>query len=175
MNNIRVYNSIAPIIDKSAYVDNSAIIIGQVKIGANCSIWPNSVIRGDVNYITIGDNTNIQDLTTLHVTHHQPPISIGSPLIIGANVTVGHNCCLHAATIKDNVLIGMGTIILDNALVDNNCLIGAGSLVTSNSHLEAGYLYMGRPVKKIRQLTTNEIEFLQYSATHYVEIMRTYK
>ena len=167
---IRNYNGISPKIDKTAYIDNSAVVIGRVVVGKNSSIWCNAVARGDVSDIIIGDNTNIQDLTMLHVTHYNPGKWDDFPLTIGDNVTVGHNCCLHACTIKNNVLVGMGTTILDNAVVESNVLIGAGSLVSPNKTLESGYLYFGNPLKKVRPLTEEEIAHIEYSARHYVKV-----
>jgi|SRR6185437_8532862 len=167
---IRSYQGFTPQIGENCYIDPSSVIIGRVKIGRDSSIWCNSVARGDVSSIEIGENTNIQDLTMLHVTHYNPGISSESPLIIGNNVTVGHNCCLHACTIMDNVLVGMGSTLLDNCIVEPNVFIGAGSLVSPNKRLESGYLYFGNPLKKIRPLTEEEIKFIQYSAEHYVRV-----
>ncbi len=175
MTNIRAYKGIMPQIDQSSYIDESAVVIGRVTVGANSSIWCNVVARGDVSHISIGNNTNIQDLSILHVTHYNPGISTESPLIIGDNVTIGHQCCLHACTIKNNVLVGMGSTLLDDCIVEENVFIGAGSLVPPNKVLKSGYLYFGNPLKEIRQLTAEEIEHLQYSADHYVKLMKTYK
>lgn len=175
MTNIRCYQNVAPLIDKSAYIDESAVIIGRVTIGKNASIWCNVVARGDVSTITIGENTNIQDLTMLHVTHYNPLRSDEFPLVIGSNVTVGHNCCLHACTIKDNVLVGMGSTILDNALIESDVFIGAGSLVAPNKVLKSGYLYLGNPLKQVRPLSAEEIAHIRYSADHYVKLMNSHK
>ena len=173
--NIRSYKGIAPSIAPSAYIDASAVIIGQVTIGDNSSIWCNVVARGDVSHINIGKNTNIQDLTMLHVTHYNPGKSVEYPLSIGDNVTVGHKCCLHACTIKNNVLVGMGSTILDNAVIEENVFIGAGSLVAPNKVLQSGYLYFGNPLKQIRLLSVAEISHIQYSADHYVKLMQSYQ
>ncbi|HLX55294.1 MAG TPA: gamma carbonic anhydrase family protein [Aquella sp.] len=167
---IRSYQGFTPHIGENCFIDPSSVIIGRVKIGRDSSIWCNSVVRGDVSSIEIGENTNIQDLTMLHVTHYNPGISSESPLFIGNNVTVGHNCCLHACTIMDNVLVGMGSTLLDNCIVEPNVFIGAGSLVSPNKRLESGYLYFGNPIKKIRPLSAEEIKFIQYSAEHYVRV-----
>ena len=175
MTDIRSYKGIMPTIDNTAFIDNSAVVIGLVTIAANASIWCNVVIRGDVSNISIGKNTNIQDLTMLHVTHYNPNNPPDYPLVIGDNVTVGHSCCLHACTIKNNVLVGMGTTILDNATIEPNVIIGAGSLVVSNKTLESGYLYFGNPLKQIRKLTDAEISHIQYSADHYVALMNEHK
>ena len=175
MSNIREYCGVKPQIDESGYIDPSAIVIGKVVIGKNSSVWCNAVARGDVSSINIGNNTNIQDLTMLHVTHYHPEKSIETPLIIGNNVTVGHNCCIHACTIKDNVLVGMGSTLLDSCIIESNVLIGAGSLVPANKVLESGYLYFGNPLKQIRKLTDAEIEHISYSAQHYVKVMQSHK
>jgi carbonic anhydrase/acetyltransferase-like protein (isoleucine patch superfamily) len=175
MAQIRTYQGISPKIHPTSYVDASAVVIGRVTIGANSSIWCNVVARGDVSDIKIGENTNIQDLTMLHVTHYNPGKSEEYPLIIGDNVTVGHNCCLHACTIKDNVLVGMGTTILDNVVVESNVIIGAGSVVPPNKVLQAGYLYFGNPLKQVRPLTDDEIKHITYSAKHYIKVMNMHK
>ena len=175
MNNIRNYQGISPQISASAYVDPSAVIIGKVTIGENASIWCNAVARGDVSHIQIGNNSNIQDLTMLHVTHSNPGKTNETPLIIGDNVTVGHNCCLHACTLENHVFVGMGSTILDNAYIEKNVMIGAGSLVPQGKRLESGYLYFGNPIKQIRKLTDAEIAHLDYSAKHYVKIANSHK
>lgn len=175
MSNIRAYKGALPQIDSSCFIDDSAVVIGNVKIGANSSIWCNVVLRGDVSNIHIGQNTNIQDLTMVHVTHYNPNSMAGDfPVTIGDNVTVGHNCCIHACTIKNNILVGMGTTILDNSVIEDNVMIGAGSLVPSNKVLESGYLYFGNPLKKVRLLTAEELSHLQYSAQHYVTLAANY-
>jgi carbonic anhydrase/acetyltransferase-like protein (isoleucine patch superfamily) len=172
---IRSYQGISPQIGDGCFIDPSSVIIGKVQIGRNSSIWCNSVIRGDVSSILIGENTNIQDLTMLHVTHYNPSISSSeSPLVIGNNVTVGHSCCLHACTVMDNVLIGMGSTLLDNCIIESNVLIGAASVVPPNKRLESGYLYFGNPLKQIRKLSEEEIKFIQYSAEHYIRVKNTH-
>ncbi len=175
MANIREYQGVTPKIDPSSYIDASAVVIGKVTVGRNSSVWCNVVARGDVSFIKIGDNTNIQDLTMLHVTHYHPERSIETPLIIGNNVTVGHSCCIHACTIKDNVLVGMGSTLLDGCIIEKNVFIGAGSLVPANKVLESGYLYFGNPLKQVRKLTEAEIDHIAYSAEHYVNVMNTHK
>lgn len=175
MNNIRKYLNYTPRIAADAYIEPSAVVIGRVTIGENSSLWCNAVARGDVADIIIGKSSNIQDLTMLHVTHANPGRSEETPLIIGDFVTIGHHCCLHACTLKNNILVGMSTTILDNVIVEDNVMIGAGSLVPPNKHLESGYLYLGNPVKQIRKLTDDEIKFLHYSATHYVQVANEHK
>ena len=171
---IRNYKEHQPKIAENAFIDESAQVIGQVEIGENCSIWPNTTIRGDVNWIKIGDNSNIQDGSVLHVTHDYAAHPGGFPLLIGAQVTVGHNVVLHGCTIEDNCLIGMGAIILDGAHLEKNVFLAAGALVSPNKRLESGYLYVGSPAKKARALSEEEIAGLQYSADHYVKLKNDY-
>jgi carbonic anhydrase/acetyltransferase-like protein (isoleucine patch superfamily) len=133
------------------------------------------VIRGDVNRIVIGEASNIQDNSVLHVSHKTPENPAGSPLVIGARVTVGHTVILHACTIGDECLIGMGSIILDRAVIQRHVLVGAGSLVPEGKVLESGFLYLGRPAKPVRPLTEAEIAYFSYSAQHYVQLARSYQ
>jgi carbonic anhydrase/acetyltransferase-like protein (isoleucine patch superfamily) len=137
-------------------------------------VWPGAVIRGDVNSIVIGDASNIQDGSVLHVSHKTPASPAGGPLVIGARVTVGHTVILHACTIGDECLIGMGSIILDRAVIQKQVLLGAGSLVPEGKVLESGYLYLGRPAKRVRELTAEEIAYFNYSAQHYVQLAQSY-
>lgn len=172
MTNIRSLGQHYPQIDATAFIDNTAVVIGQVTIGQLSSLWCNVVARGDVSYIKIGNKTNIQDLTMLHVTHYNSTYNTRDyPLIIGNEVTVGHNCCLHACKIEDRVLVGMGSTVMDGALIQSDIMIGAGSLVPPNKTLTSGFLYFGNPVRSIRKLTSKEIDFLTYSAAHYLHIM----
>jgi len=172
---IRPFKQFTPDIGRDVYIDESAQVIGQVEIGADSSIWPNTSIRGDVNWIKIGANTSIQDGSVLHVTHdHTNKHPGGYPLTIGSQVTVGHNVVLHGCTIADNCLIGMGAIILDDAYLEENVFLAAGALVSPGKRLESGYLYVGSPAKKARALTDDEIEGLQYSADHYVKLKNVY-
>lgn len=175
MKNIRQYSGYIPQIDKTAFIDETAVIIGKIFVAENASIWCNAVLRGDVSSISIGKNTNIQDLTMLHVTHDNPGRTKESPMVIGDNVTVGHNCCLHSCTIENNSFIGMGSTIIDNAYIETNVMIGANSFVPQGKRLVSGYLYFGNPVKQIRPLTSEEIEHIQYSADHYVRIANSHK
>jgi len=174
---IRKFAEYTPEIASSAYIDAAAFVSGRTTIGEDSSVWPMAVLRGDVNFIQIGKRTNIQDGAVLHVTHSNPEstFSTGSPLIIGDNVTVGHNATLHACTIKNNCLIGMGTIVLDKAVIEENVIIGAGSLVPPSKVLASGYLYLGNPVKQVRLLNEKEINFLNYSAEHYVALSQKTK
>ena len=174
MRNIQTFQNKTPQIAQSTYVHESAIIIGEVSIGENSSIWPITVIRGDVNFIRIGKNTNIQDLSMLHVNHKSSDDTEGSPLIIGDNVTIGHTVILHGCTIEDECLIGMGSIVMDKAVVQKQVLLAAGSLVPEGKVLDSGYLYIGRPAKKVRALTPDEIAGLMASADSYVKLKNQY-
>jgi len=159
-----------PNVHSSTFIDDTALVLGDVNIGKNCSVWPLTVIRGDVNSIQIGNNTNIQDNSVLHVTHDGPYNPGGFSLKIGNNVTVGHRVILHGCQIGDSCLIGMGATIMDGVIVESHSLIGAGSLVTPNKQLQSGYLWMGSPVRKVRKLTDEEIESIEYSALNYVKL-----
>ena len=171
---IRTYLNYQPNIDDSCYIDEAATIIGQVTIGKHCSIWPQAVIRGDVNHIKIGDYTNIQDGSILHCTHDGPYTKGGQQLIIGKYNTIGHLAMLHAAQIEDYCLIGMNTILLDKCQIGSHTLIAAGSLVPQNKILEPGYLWLGNPVKKIRKLSQMELDNIEYSAHNYAELAQNY-
>ena len=164
---IRKFKDSTPSIGKRVFVDIQATVIGDVCLGDDVSIWPQSVIRGDINPITIGKRTNIQDGSIVHVTH-KSQYSDGCECHIGSDVTIGHGCIIHACTIEDMALVGMGSVILDGTTISKKVIIGAKSLVPSGKTLESGYLYMGSPCKKIRPLKDDELEFLKYSATHYV-------
>jgi carbonic anhydrase/acetyltransferase-like protein (isoleucine patch superfamily) len=168
------HHGIAPTLGTGAWVHPRATVIGEVSIGADASVWPGAVIRGDVNSIAIGAASNIQDGSVLHVSHKTPANPAGGPLVIGARVTVGHTVILHACTIGDECLIGMGSIILDRAVVQKHVLLGAGSLVPEGKVLESGHLYLGRPAKMVRPLTAEEIAYFSYSAEHYVKLARSY-
>ena len=172
--NIRAYLDHTPKVDASCYVDELSIVIGDVHLAANVSVWPFAVIRGDVNHIRIGQNSNVQDHSMLHVSHKKADKPEGSPLMIGEDVTIGHHVKLHGCTIGNRVLVGIGTIILDDVVVEDDVMIGAGSLVPPNKVLESGYLYMGSPVKKVRPLTEKEKAFLPYSAQNYVKVKNDY-
>ena len=172
---IRPYKNIYPRIAESSYIAESADIIGNVIIGEDSSVWHATVVRGDMDMtITIGDRTNIQDGSVLHVTNRSPFVPDGYHLTIGNEVTVGHRCILHACTIGDASLIGMGSTVLDGAVVCNGAMVGANSLVPPGKTVEEGYLWLGSPVKKIRKLNATEREFLLYSAEIYVLLKDEY-
>ena len=171
---IRSYQGEMPVVGRGVYVDETALAIGRVTLAEDVSLWPYVVARGDVNAIVIGARSNIQDLSVLHVTHDGPYSPGGLPLVIGENVTVGHQCLLHACRIGDRCLIGMGSIVMDGAVIEAEVLLGAGSLVSPGKLLGAGNLYRGNPAQKVRTLTTQELEMLHYSAAHYVKLKNLY-
>jgi len=172
---IRAYQDHHPVVPESAWVDPSAAVIGQVTLGDSVSVWPQATVRGDVNAIQIGDHSNVQDGAVLHCTHDGPYTNGGSPLSIGARVTIGHQACLHGCTIGNDVLIGIGAIVLDNVVIEDQVMVGAGSLVPPGKRLESGYLYVGSPVKQARALSEQEKQALAYSATHYMALANAHR
>ena len=172
---IRAFKGHVPQIDDTCYVDESAEVIGQVILGKNVSLWPKVVLRGDVNTIEIGEGSNVQDHTVCHVTHSASFNPGGCPLVVGKWVTVGHRALLHGCTIRDECLIGMGAIVMDNAVIESQVLLGAGSLVPPGKRLRSGYLYMGNPAREVRVLNKDEIDFIHYSAEHYVALKEQYR
>ena len=172
--NIRPYNGISPDIHSRVYVDASAVVIGDVVIGEDSSVWPMTVIRGDVEKIRIGARTNLQDGCILHVTHDGDYSPGGFPLTVGNDVTAGHRATLHACSIGSLCLIGMSATIMDGAVLEDRVVLGAGSLVPPGKVLESGYLYVGSPARKVRALSEKERDFLVYSARHYVNLKDRY-
>jgi len=170
MKNIRSFENFTPQIDQTVFVDDSAVVTGNVSIGEDSSVWPCCSIRGDIHTITIGARTNIQDGSILHVTHDSEYAPGGFGLTVGDDVTVGHNVVLHACTVESLCLIGMGSVVLDGALVQSGAMVGAGSLVPPNKVLEGGYMWLGSPVKRVRPLTDKEKSFFKYSAQQYVKL-----
>lgn len=171
---IRSYKGITPTFHQSVYVDESAVLVGDITLGKDSSVWPLVAARGDVNYIRIGERTNIQDGSVLHLTRSSKSNPDGYPLIIGDDVTVGHKVMLHGCRLGNRILVGMGAIVMDNAIVEDDVIIGGGSLVPPNKRLESGYLYVGSPVKQARPLTEQELSFLKVSANNYVELKDEY-
>jgi len=171
---IRAFNNKRPILGTSVYIDDSAVVIGDVRLGNDVSIWPTAVLRGDVESITIGEGTNIQDGAILHVSHAGKFSPNGHPLTIGKSVTVGHRAVIHACSIGDYCLVGIGSIIMDDASLDPYVILGAGALVPPGKHLEGGYLYVGSPAKVMRPLSRHEKTYLEYSAEHYVHLKNEY-
>lgn len=162
------FEGVTPRINKNTYISESVDIIGKVNVEEKVNIWFGTRLRGDMNNIIIGENTNIQENSVVHV-------DINSPCIIGKNVTIGHGTIIHGCSISDNVLVGMGSIILNNAKIGKNTIIGAGSLVTQGKEFPEGVLILGNPAKVIRQLTEAEIESIQRSADNYVSLSKKYK
>lgn len=171
---IRPYKNITPKLGDKVFVDPAAVVIGDVEIGDNSSIWPCAVIRGDMHRIRIGARTSVQDGSILHITHAGEFTDEGWPLTIGDDVTIGHSVNLHGCTVGNRVLIGIGSTILDGAVVEDDVVVGAGSLVTPGKVLKSGYLYMGSPCKEVRPLKESERAFFLYSAQNYVKLKNTF-
>ncbi|WP_295443424.1 gamma carbonic anhydrase family protein [uncultured Thiodictyon sp.] len=175
MDPIRPFEGQYPDIDPSAWVDPTAVVIGDVTLGPGASVWPLSVIRGDIHRIRIGAGTNIQDGSILHVSHDSRFRPGGAPLIIHERVTVGHQVVLHGCEIGDLCLIGIGARVLDGAIIEPGTLLGAGSLVTPGQVLTGGALWVGAPARRVRALTERELEYLEYSAANYVRLAGRYR
>lgn len=167
---IRTYQGITPSLADRVFVDASAVVIGDVEIGEDSSVWPLTVIRGDMHRIRIGRRTSVQDGSVLHITHAGPFNPDGFPLIVGDEVTIGHKVMLHGCTLGSRILVGMGSTVMDGAVVEDEVIIGAGSLVPPGKVLESGYLYVGSPVKQARPLTDKERNFFSYTAGNYVKL-----
>ncbi|MCW8471192.1 gamma carbonic anhydrase family protein [Fluoribacter gormanii] len=167
---IRSFQGKSPSLGQRVYIDPKSVVIGDVSLGNDVSVWPMAVLRGDVNSIKIGNSCSIQDGAILHVTHDGPYTSGGQPLILGQGITIGHQAVLHGCIIDDFCLIGMGALILDAVHIPHHVMVGAGSLVAPGKVLESGYLYLGNPAKAVRKLTEQELEMLEYSAQHYVRL-----
>lgn len=165
---IRTFQGIKPTIPKSCFIEVTAVVIGDVVMGEECSVWFNTVIRGDVHYIRIGNRTNVQDLCMLHVTHDT------HPLVIGSDVTIGHHVVLHGCTIHDRVLVGMGAIIMDGAVIGEDSVVGAGALVTEGTVVPPKSLILGSPAKVKRPVTEQELNWIRESAGNYVRYAGQY-
>lgn len=162
------YQGKMPKIHPTAFIAENAVIIGDVEIGAYSNIWYNCVIRGDVNHIRIGERTNIQDGTIVHVTR------VTSPTIIGSGITIGHLALLHACTLEDNCFIGMGAKVLDDAVVESHAMLAAGALLTPKKRIPSGQLWAGNPAKHMRDLTEKDLSFFPISAENYVRLGQEY-
>ncbi len=162
---IRSIKGVSPTFGKNCFFAENATIVGDVEMGNNCSVWFNAVVRGDVHYIKIGNNVNIQDGVVIHCTYQKSPVNIGN------NVSIAHNAIVHGCTIHDNVLIGMGAIIMDNAVIESNSIIAAGAVIAKDTHVESGSVYAGVPAKKIKsidkQLLEGEVNRIARSYTLY--------
>ncbi|MBL8042499.1 MAG: gamma carbonic anhydrase family protein [Nitrospira sp.] len=165
---IRTFQGIKPTVPQSCFIEDTAVVIGDVVMGEECSAWFHAVIRGDVNYIRIGNRTNVQDLCMLHVTHDT------HPLIIGDDVTIGHNVVLHGCTIQNRVLVGMGAIIMDGAVIGEDSVVGAGALVTEGTIVPPKSLILGSPAKVKRPVTEQELAWIRESAQNYIRYSRQY-
>jgi carbonic anhydrase/acetyltransferase-like protein (isoleucine patch superfamily) len=172
--NVRPYRGRLPRLGENVYIDSAAVLIGDVELGDDASLWPCVVVRGDVNHIRIGARTNIQDGAVLHVTHDGPYTPGGAPLLIGDDVTVGHGAILHACTIENACLIGMHATVLDNVHVHRHAMIGAGAVVSPGKVVGEGELWLGNPARLVRKLSEQQIEQLYYSAQHYVRLKNEY-
>ena len=167
---IRSHKGLRPLLGPAVYVDPAGLVIGDVVIGEDSSIWPSTVVRGDLMQIRIGERSSIQDGSVIHTSHDGPYNPGGCPTTVGSDVTVGHSVTLHGCTIHDRVLVGIGTRVLDDAIVESDVMIGAGTLVPPGKKLESGYLYFGSPCKQARTLTEKEMAFFEYTAAYYVNL-----
>lgn len=167
---IKPVRGLHPQISENCYIAENATIVGEVTIGKQCSVWFNAVIRGDVHFIKIGDKVNIQDGAVIHATYKKSPTTIGN------NVSIGHNAIVHGCTIQDNVLIGMGSIVMDDCIIESNSIIAAGAVLTKNTHVKSGSIYAGVPAKKIKdisqELISGEIDRI---ANNYVKYSGWFK
>jgi len=167
---IKSVNGKSPNIPKDCYVAENATIVGDVSFGSECSVWFNSVIRGDVHYIKIGNKVNIQDGAVIHATYQKHPTNIGN------NVSIGHNAIVHGCTLHDNVLIGMGAIVMDNCIVESNSIVAAGSVVTQNTVVESGTIYAGIPAKKVKEINASDFAGeIERISNNYVMYSKWYK
>ena len=166
---VESFMGLSPEISETAFIASSAVVSGAVRIGADASIWHNVTLRGDANYITIGDGTNIQDNSCVHIDSDR------FPTIIGAHVTIGHSAIIHACTLGDRCFIGMGAIVMDGAIIEPGAMVAAGAMVTPGKTVPTGELWAGRPARKMRDLTQKEQDNLTISALRYIEFGRAYR
>ncbi|MBS0576578.1 MAG: gamma carbonic anhydrase family protein [Proteobacteria bacterium] len=174
MSPVRPYLDTLPTLGARVYVDPAAVVIGDVVLGDDVSIWPMAVVRGDVHHIRIGARSNVQDGAIVHVTHAGPYTGEGFPCLIGADVTIGHGAVVHACTIEDACLIGMHATVLDGAIVRRNGFVAAGAVIAPGKVVGEGELWMGNPARCVRTLGAEQIEQLHYSAAHYVKLKDRY-
>lgn len=167
---LRSFGGVTPVIGERVLIDPSAVVLGDVELGDDVSIWPQVAARGDMHSIRVGARSSVQDGTVLHITHAGPYNPDGWPLQIGCDVTIGHSATLHGCTVGDRVLVGMGAVIMDGAVVEDDVVIAAGALVTPGKHLRRGFLYAGSPAREKRALTEKEMEYFVYSANNYVKL-----
>ena len=174
MPSLRAFHDKSPTLGQRVYIDPACTVIGEVELGDDVSVWPGTVIRGDVNHIRIGARTNVQDGTVIHVSHDSPYNKGGYPTLVGEGVTIGHGCIIHACSIGDYCLIGMGACILDGAVIEANAFIAAGAVIGPGKRVRSGELWAGNPARLMRQLSEKDIEGLRYSADHYVRLKDQY-
>lgn len=167
---VRTFAGHSPKLGERVFVDPSAVVLGDVTLGDDVSVWPQVAIRGDMHTIRVGARTSIQDGCILHITHAGPYNTDGWPLSIGSDVTIGHNAVLHGASIGNRVLVGMGAIVMDGATVEDDVVIAAGALVTPGKTLKSGFLYAGSPARQMRELSEKEMDYFVYSANNYVQL-----
>jgi carbonic anhydrase/acetyltransferase-like protein (isoleucine patch superfamily) len=172
--NVRLHLDAQPEIGARAWIDPAAVVIGRVTIGADSSVWPGAIVRGDVNFIRIGARTSIQDGSVLHVASARLAGGEGIPLLVGDDCTVGHRAVLHACTIGDRCLVGMGAIVMDGAVIGDEAILGAGALVTPGKRVPPRTLWVGSPARQLRALDEKEIAYLAESAAHYVALKDEY-
>ena len=170
----RPYRGVSPTLERGAYIDPAAVVIGDVVLGEDASIWPMAVVRGDVNYIRIGARSNVQDGSVLHVTRPYPGSDSGWPLIVGEDVVIAHGVTIHGCVIGNRVLVGIGAIVLDGAVVEDEVMIAAGTVVPPGKRLESGGLYMGNPARRARDLTDAERARIPVMAGFYIDLKNEY-
>lgn len=171
---LRTHQGHTPQLGKRVYIDPACVVLGDVELGDDCSVWPMAVVRGDMHRIRIGARCSVQDGSVLHITHASDFNPGGYPLTVGDDVTIGHKAILHGCTLGNRVLVGMGAIVMDGAVVEDEVIIAAGALVTPGKHLESGHVYGGSPAKALRPLKDSERAFFAYSAGNYVKLKDQY-
>ncbi|MEZ5570643.1 MAG: gamma carbonic anhydrase family protein [Halioglobus sp.] len=168
--NLRSFQGHSPTVGERVFIDPSAVVLGQVALDDDVSVWPQVAIRGDMHRISIGARTSVQDGSVLHITHAGPFNPAGWPLDIGCDVTIGHSAVLHGCSVGNRVLVGMSSTVMDGAVIEDEVVIAAGALVTPGKRLRSGYLYAGSPAREVRQLSDKELAYFTYSANNYVKL-----
>lgn len=171
---IRPWKGITPTLGERVYVDPASLVLGDVTLGDDSSVWPMAVVRGDMHRIRIGARVSVQDGSVLHITHASDFNPGGFPLTIGDDVTIGHKAILHGATLGSRILVGMGAIVMDGAVVEDEVIIAAGAVVPPGKRLESGYVYAGNPARALRPLKEKERDFFPYTAGNYVRLKDDY-
>jgi carbonic anhydrase/acetyltransferase-like protein (isoleucine patch superfamily) len=172
---IRTFEGISPRLGARVHVDDTALVLGRVVLGEDVSVWPQAVLRGDVQEIHVGARSNIQDGAVLHVSHDSPYNPGGVALEVGEGVTVGHRVVLHACTVGDGAFIGVNSVVLDRAVIEPRAMLGAGSLVPPGRVIEGGWLWLGQPARRARRLSERELEYMTYIAGHYVRLKERHR